>query len=458
MSEYWGHTTLHPVGLMAVLVLGVGVVLLPRRFAVFPMILMACFIPAAQRLVVMGLDFTLLRILVLFAWMRLLLRSEFRDFVWNRLDTLILAWMLSGTVIYTIQYGTESALIYRCGWMFDGLGMYFFFRCVLQSFDDLDRLVQGFIIISIPVAIAFLIEWRSGRNAFSIFGGVPPITHVREGRLRCQGAFAHAILAGCFWASVMPWMAAFLTDNRRWFAPAGLIASAFIVITCASSTPVMSVLLVIIGMSFFTMRYQLRVVRWVFLGLLAVLHFTMNQPVWHLLARADIVGGSTGWHRYKIMDATINNFSEWWLIGESDPMSWGIWQMRDITNQYILEALRGGLLTLVLFVAGIAVAFGMVGQALRRLEDKSPQHFLVFCVGVSLFVHVGTYFGVSYFGQIIMLWYLNLAIIGSLPSICSTADIPETAKEENRISETYAVQDSQVKGFGGSILAKPESK
>ena len=245
------------------------------------------------------------------------------------------------------------------------------------------------------------------RNAFSIWRSAAN-HHVREGRLRCQ------------WRSRMPFLRVFLArfaldavfSRITGGLPSGTHSSAFIVITCASSTPVMSVLLVIIGMSFFTMRYQLRVVRWVFLGLLAVLHFTMNQPVWHLLARADIVGGSTGWHRYRIMDATINNFSEWWLIGESDPMSWGIWQMRDITNQYILEALRGGLLTLS-YSLRVLPRFAWSAGA-PTLEDKSPQHFLVFCVGVSLFVlweHIWCFL----FRQIIMLWYLNLAIIGSLP-------------------------------------------
>ncbi len=455
-GDFYNQTVLHPVGLAAVLILGAALVLLPRRFAVFPMIIVACSIPSAQRLVVMSLDFSLLRILVLFAWTRLFLRNEFRGFKWNRLDTLFAAWMVSGIVIYTFQQGTGSALINRLGWAFEGLGMYFFFRCVLQSFEDLDRLVLGFIIMSLPVAVAFLIEQRTGRNAFSIFGGVPQITVIREGRLRCQGAFAHAILAGCFWASIMPLMVAHLIHGRKWLSICGLACSALIVLMCASSTPVMSVLLVFIGVSFYLLRHQLRAVRWAFFGSLVVLHFAMNHPVWHLLARVDIVGGSTGYHRYSIMNATINNFSKWWMLGEANPLSWGNEDMSDITNQYILEALRGGLITLVAFIAGIAVAFGMLGKALRLLEDKSPRHFLVFCVGVSLFVHVVTYFGVSYFGQIIMLWYLNLAMIGSLPAMCSSFVGPNVSAEKKMISETLAVQDSQVKGSGGIVFVQFE--
>jgi len=131
------------------------------------------------------------------------------------------------------------------------------------------------------------------------------------------------------------------------------------------------------------------------------------------------VAGSTGWHRYKVMDATINNFSKWWLLGEPDPMSWGVWNMRDITNQYVLEGLQGGLLTLVIFVACIAVAFGIVGKALRRPDSSAQEHLFIYTIGVSLFVHVWSFFGVSYFSQMLMLWYLTLAIVGSLECMCA---------------------------------------
>ena len=54
----------------------------------------------------------------------------------------------------------------------------------------------------------FLIESQTGRNLFSAFGGVPVLTDMREGKLRCSGAFGNSILAGCFWASLMPLMVA----------------------------------------------------------------------------------------------------------------------------------------------------------------------------------------------------------------------------------------------------------
>ena len=396
------------------------------------MVVLACFIPAAQRLIVFGSDFDLLRILILFGWARLIIWQEYTGFGWNKLDSLFSAWMLSSTMIFTLQNGTFSAFINRCGWMFDGFGMYFFFRCILRDWRDVKFLVMTFVALSFPVALAFLLERATGRNVFSVFGGVPETTIVRDGRLRCQGAFAHAIMAGCFWVGVMPWMVASLVNERKWIYAASMLAVLVIVINCASSTPILALAFLCLGFLLFVARAYVRTLRWGFLLLLIVLHFIMQAPVWHLISRINVVGGSTGWHRYKIMDATINNFSEWFLLGENDPMSWGVWEMRDITNQYILEALRGGLLGLVLFVVMISVAFGMVGSALKGRQADFRVHFFVWSLGAALFTHVCIFFAVSYFGQIILVWYLTLALIGCLPRLLSHNDNVQIAEPAKR--------------------------
>jgi len=432
-GDFYGRTVIHPLGLTAVFVLGIALVLLPRRWAFLPMLILACFIPSAQRIIVAGADFNLLRILILFGWVRIVLRNEMKGLVWNRLDFLLIAWMVSGSIIYTIQYGTSSALVNRLGWMFDGFGMYFLFRCVIRSWEDLEQVAWSFVLVSLPVAVAFLIEWSTGRNAFAIFGGVPAITNVREGRLRCQGAFSHAILAGSFWVSVMPFMMALWFKGRRWLVVSGLAAAFVITFTCASSTPVLALGFVVLGMALYPFRHQLSYIRWSIVGVLVFLHFIMAKPIWHLLARVSAVGGSTGWHRYMIIDATINNWDEWVLLGEPNPMSWGVWQMRDITNQYILEGLRGGLLALALFVATLWTGFRMIGSAIRQYESDKPRQVFVWCVGVALFTHAGVFIAVSYFGQIIMLLYLTLALAASVYNLALTE---KKAEEQSRLVST----------------------
>jgi hypothetical protein len=416
-TSFAGQTTVHPLGLAAVAVLGLCILFLPRRWAVFPFLVMACFVSSAQRIVVAGLDFDFLRIMVLFGVMRLVFRKEHINFIWKPLDTVIVFWAISSMFFFVVQQGTFGAVVNRLGIAFDAFGMYFVFRCLIKDWQDLDRMVFGVIIISIPVAVFFMLENRTGRNIFSIFGGVAPITSVREGRLRCQGAYTHAILAGCFWASLMPLIAAYWWKSKkdRIWAVVGIVASMIIIFCCASSTPVMGTIAAIIGGMMFFWRKYMRSIRWGFLLMLVALHMVMNHPVWHLICRVSAVGGSTGWHRFVLIDGAIRNFGDWWFSGcSADTVaSWGVWA-GDVTNQYLVEGIRGGFVTMCLFVVVISVAFRGVGRRWRLHVQHRYCLALSWAIGVSLFVHCINFIGVAYFGQIHIIWYMLLAIIASL--------------------------------------------
>ncbi|MFH0909940.1 MAG: hypothetical protein V1918_00280 [Planctomycetota bacterium] len=414
--EAWaGRTTLHPLGFLAVLVLGLATLLLPRRHAILPLFVMACFIAPAQRIVVFTLDFTLLRVMVLFGWLRLLFRSDHVPIAWKPMDTVLVLWAATGTLAHTLLWGTASALVNRLGFAFDALGMYFLFRHLVASRRDVERLLKGIILLSLPVAAAFLVESRTGRNVFSVFGGVPAITMERFGRLRCQGAFAHPILAGCFWASLMPLFAAGWWEGTRskLWAVGGLFTSSVIVIACASTTPVLAVILGLAGGAMFPFRRHLRRILLGAFGGLLFLHLLMAKPVWHLLARISLAKGSTGWQRYFLIEQAVRRVGEWWLWGTRSTAHWGQ-GLQDVTNQYVLEGVRGGLVTLLLFLLLVGLAFRGAGRMWRRTSQDRPAPVFSWALGVALFVHCMNFIAVSYFGQIIVVWYLTLAVIASL--------------------------------------------
>ena len=66
--------------------------------------------------------------------------------------------------------------------------------------------------------------------------------------------------------------------------------------------------------------------------LAVVIHFIREKPVWHLILRLSVITGGTGYHRYQLIDAFINNFSEWALAGTDGTAHWG-WGLQDTTNQ-----------------------------------------------------------------------------------------------------------------------------
>jgi hypothetical protein len=66
-------SVLNPIGAAMTLLMGTLIIILPRRFAVFPIAFVACYMTFGQELVIAGLHFTMLRVLVLFGCARIIL-------------------------------------------------------------------------------------------------------------------------------------------------------------------------------------------------------------------------------------------------------------------------------------------------------------------------------------------------------------------------------------------------
>lgn len=441
-QEWFNQTTVHPLGLLLLIVLGAATFVVPRRYALVPMLILVCFVGPAQRIVIATLDFNFLRLMVMAGWARVLLRGEMWGWRWRPLDTVVLTWAICATLLATLLHTTMSAFIMRLGLLYDAVGLYFLCRLIVRSFSDLRVFAQCAALISLPVAVLFLVEQSTGRNLFAIFGGVPEITIVRAERLRCRGPFIHPILAGSFWAALMPLIGAlwWYRGANRILALFGLAGAMVVVITCASATPLGGLLAGVVAAILFPVRRWFSQLRWwAVLGLIA-LQLVMVNPVWHLLARVQLVPQSTGWYRFKLIDEFVRHFDEWWLIGTEAYSSWWAYGLDAITNEYILQGVEGGILTLGLFLGMIVVAFYGVGRIWRaevrrrarallqtpvRVRGKRTRRIrwsrtsagrvaMAWALGVSMVIHCTVFIGVSNFGQTVLVWYLTLGFIGSL--------------------------------------------
>ena len=82
-----------------------------------------------------------------------------------------------------------------------------------------------------------------------------------------------------------------------------------------------------------------------------------------------------------------------------------------MTNQFILEGVRGGFVSLVLFCVILFVGARAAVRLSLRLGDKTRIAILAWGVFVTIIGHCLSFIGVSYFGQIAMIWYLLLASV-----------------------------------------------
>src|SRR6202021_189907 len=102
-------------------------------------------------------------------------------------------------------------------------------------------------------------EQVTGENIFGLLGGVRRISQIRGGRIRSEGVFQHAILAGTFGATLMPlllWL--WKSGKARVLGLGGIIASAVIAVTTACSTPLATYGAGIIAIFFWPFRRRMR--------------------------------------------------------------------------------------------------------------------------------------------------------------------------------------------------------
>ena len=102
--------------------------------------------------------------------------------------------------------------------------------------------------------------------------------------------------------------------------------------------------------------------------------FGVASPVWYLIAKVDISGGSFG-HRFTLIDQCVRHFGDWWLVGVKSTAEWG-WDMWDTANQYVGTCDASGLLPFILFLSILVYGFKYLGKARRRASDKKERLFL----------------------------------------------------------------------------------
>jgi hypothetical protein len=398
--------------------------LLPRKYLLAPFLLVTVFIPLSQVAVIGGLHFMVYRLVLPFAWLRALVgRPEEDRFRLKPIDKAVLLWALSSAMCFILLWRSGGAVVERLGFLYDTVGIYFLFRLVIRNRDDVNRTIKVLAIICALIAVFMVHEQITGRNYFSVFGGVPEFTNVRGGRIRSQAAFAHAVIAGTVGATLVPlFVGLWWEGSMRKLAALGAMAGAVMTVTSASATPVGGFAAGIGALLVWPFRQRMRLLRWGAVACIIGLQLVMKAPVWALITRADVVSGSS-YQRYELINEAIVHFGEWWLVGNRNPGSWG-YSMGDTSDAYVEQGETTGFLTLLLFVGILWQSFRAIGIARKAAEGDRSFELQLWAFGACLFANAVAFIGITYFDQSILIWYSLLAMICAI-----TAAIPASAPE-----------------------------
>jgi hypothetical protein len=400
------ETLLHPLVAVSLLIAVVLMMTLPRKKVISAFLLTAFTIPVGQVVVLGSVHFTVLRILILAGLAR---RASFQESSsgrkfpggFNDVDQVAVLWTVSALVILSLQWMNMQALIHNVGDFLDALGGYLVIRFLIPDSHAIRRTIKVLAVICAVQGACMINEQISHINVFGLLGGTSLQVVFRDGHIRSQGVLGN-INAGVFGGVLMPLFLWLWTEGKsRTVACAGLAGATAMVITSNASTSWMAVGGSLLGLGFWPLRKQMRLVRWGLVLILVALHLGMKAPVWALIARIDLTGSSSSNHRYMLLDNCIRHFSDWWLLGYKYYDMWG-WDMWDTCNQFVDVALKGGLVTLACYIAIFKRSFGAIGNARKRVNTDRAREWLLWCLGADLFANVVASFGINYMAPMLM--------------------------------------------------------
>jgi hypothetical protein len=394
------ETMLNPLVAVAMLIAIVLILTTPRNKGITPFLL-ACFsIPLGQVVVLGGLHFTVLRILIIAGLLRratLAGSSAGGKFPggFNPVDRMAVLWTVSLLTILSLQWMDMQAFIHNLGDFLDCLGGYLVVRFFIPDGEAIRRAIKTLAVVCVIQGIFMINEQISRVNAFGFLGGASVWVTVRDGKVRSEGVMG-CISAGAFAGALIPVFLSLSTERKyRMVTYAGLAGAAAMVITSNASTSLLALAASLLGLAFWPLRKKMRLIRWGLVLTLVALHLVMKAPVWALIARVDLTGSSSGFHRYMLVDNCIRHFSDWWLLGYKYYDRWG-WDMWDLCNQFVVQALTGGVVTLVAYIAIFSRSFGAIGRARKQVEGDRGREWFIWCLGATLFSIVVAHFGINY--------------------------------------------------------------
>lgn len=435
---------MNALALTFIVVAGGALVVLPRRWALVPLLAVACYTTPNQVLE-LG-DFTLpaYRMMLALGLLRMLMRQEGLVGGLNSIDRSMIAWavwVFFASFFHLWEPGSGPK--YASGYILNVTLSYFLVRAWCHGLEEAKDLMKVIAVLLVPVAVGMAMEHVLHTNLFSVLGAREDL-YMRDGAIRSQGPFAHPILAGTVGSACAVYMLA-LWKHHRAFAAVGLVASVSMVLSSNSSGPLMSFMIGAGAVAAWRWRHWTRALRYGVLVLYLLLEFMMSRPAYYVISMLDLTGSSTGWHRSRLIEAAIQHFPEWWLFGTDWTVHWmGIRtysseRAADITNYYISVGVVGGFLALFLVVWMMWLAFKWVGNLVNS-ETIGPaqEKFLLWCLGSGLFAYAVSSLSIAYFDQSVVFFWLNIAIISAIHSSLAAEQDQATLAEHGSATVNMA--------------------
>ncbi|HWA29273.1 MAG TPA: hypothetical protein VG734_26720 [Lacunisphaera sp.] len=427
--------SLSPPALVFLAVALLLVFTVPRDKVIFPVLVSTVLMTIGQSINILGANFYFLRIVIIAAWLRLMMRGQLRrPLVLHPIDKAFILYVAYAVLMGFVPKHTDpravmppmtlmQTIINKGGVTLDSLGAYFLARQLFRSMKDVMFTIRVLIIICIVLACFMTVEKTTGRNLFSAFGVVPEYTVVRDGHLRCQGPFTHPIHAGDYGATLMVLCAGLWLYGQKSVAFVGFAAAAIVTVESSSSGPLLSSIYGLGSFLIWPFRFRMHVIRRSLVLLILILHVTMTSPVWWAISRVAEFTGGGGYWRSKLIDEFVEHTSEWFWTGSLYTAHWSPTgsglpmypDHMDLTNQYVAEGVHGGIGQIILYILIVVRCFTRIGLGIRSLSPGDKMERFYWALGCCLVAYLASFLSVAGSMQSDILYFTFLAFIATIP-------------------------------------------
>ncbi len=417
------------VTLTFALIVSVLVIALRPQYALAAYIAGLLWYPSYLAVSIGTIDILVGRLVVAVLLLRCLCDGRIRrKFTWSHLDTVVALGMIVFVAPYfiTSKEPVSATIENRGGFLMDTWCAYLAARFIVTSRMRIVSVVKCIGLVLVPLALLGMVESVTGWQPFAPlwqfspwFRGGAYLSEGRFGLARAVGPFSHAILFGCGFTMFLPLIYYLRHEKGNWHSLAYALSGAALLgaLSSMSSGPWVMAIAVICCLAMERHKKWLKPMFAFFVFSCMFIGIASNRPFYHVVASwANPLGGA-GWHRAKLIDLAIERFNEWWEVGygAEDP-GWGPelgMGMTDVTNEFILAGVRYGLLGVIALCLILVIAFRGLVSAHQKVPDPSMKS-LCWAFGSLLFSVVVCWMSVSFFGQLMPLFYCCLGMIGSL--------------------------------------------
>ena len=273
---------LHPLVAVWMLIAIVLILALRRKMAIVPYLLAFFTIPIAQVILVGSLHFPVLRILILTVLARMIVRGGGNSGRrlpggFNRLDTVVILWTVWTLIANSLQWMDLQAFIKIAGDFIDALGSYLAARYLIPDRQTVRRAISVLALVCVIQGACMITEQFTHHNVFAALGANEP--DFRGGHVRAEGSIGNLWAGAIAGASIPLFLGLWTEKKSRMAALAGIAGATAMVLASHASTSWGTYGAALLGLCFWPLRKQMRIVRYGIVAALVGLHLVMHGPV-----------------------------------------------------------------------------------------------------------------------------------------------------------------------------------